>query len=80
MMRRWRIFQKPKAWIIWETYALRHGKLKAKKIGKLVYNIEPVDVLEWLIPAETFEILEKVYPGRDELKKDLLAVFKQWSE
>ncbi len=37
------------------SYALRHGKLKAHKIGKLVYDIQPGGVLDWMIPDQTLK-------------------------
>lgn len=45
------------------SYALRHGKLKAHKIGKLVYDIQPGGVLDWMIPDQTLKRLIAVYSG-----------------
>lgn len=45
------------------SYALRHGKLKAHKLGKLVYDIQPGGVLDWMIPEKTLKRLINVYGG-----------------
>ena len=45
------------------SYALRHGKLKAPKMGKLVYDIQPGGVLDWMIPDQTLKRLIAVSGG-----------------
>lgn len=58
------------------SYALRHGKLKAHKIGKLVYDIQPGGVLDWMIPDQTLKRLIDVYGGdKQALLSDLRKRF-----
>ena len=57
------------------SYALRHGKLKAHKIGKLVYDIQPGGVLDWMIPDQTLKRLIDVYGGD---KQALLSDLRKW--
>lgn len=63
------------------SYALRHGKLKAPKIGKLVYDIQPGGVLDWMIPDQTLKRLIDVYGGnKAALASDLKKRLGLWSD
>lgn len=63
------------------SYALRHGKLKAPKMGKLVYDIQPGGVLDWMIPDQTLKRLIDVYGGnKAALASDLKKRLGLWSD